>query len=130
MSTPRSARLVSLLAVFLVCFFIEGSRALECYDCNSHIDPLCADEIPPESAKKPCNELPGGSGYTLCRKIEQTIDFSVNDLEPDRRIVRMCGWDESSYSNSCYEKRPSPGIVQKVCACRYDYCNGGGFSSW
>lgn len=65
-----------------------------------------------------CDTLKDGNKYTFCRKIHQSIEFSVNnrtlplskvDLDlsnilffflavpPDTRLIRSCGWDESSY---------------------------------
>lgn len=59
-------------------FFV--GNAISCYDCNSATDKRCVgeDKVPlPEDLKKNCpvrSEKP----YTLCRKINQVIDFEVN----------------------------------------------------
>lgn len=51
---------------------------MQCYLCNSHNDSRCADENPPDALKKDCSDLKNGSKYTMCRKITQVIEFSVN----------------------------------------------------
>ncbi|EEB17548.1 conserved hypothetical protein [Pediculus humanus corporis] len=79
-------------------------------------------DIPPESLQKDCQEHTEGAKYTMCRKITQSIDFEVNGLQPDSRIIRSCGWDESSYKGRCYQ-RSGFGGRQEVCSCLTDLCN-------
>ena len=57
---------------------IAGVEALHCFECNSHVNSLCAEKNPPDALKKDCSEHVEGAKYTLCRKIVQTIEFSVN----------------------------------------------------
>ena len=59
-------------------FFFVGVESLQCYECNSHIDSRCADKNPPDALKKDCSEHVEGAKYTMCRKITQVIEFSVN----------------------------------------------------
>ncbi|CAH2984281.1 unnamed protein product [Chilo suppressalis] len=33
----------------------------------------------------------------MCRKISQVVEFEMNGMPPDSRVIRGCGWDESSY---------------------------------
>ncbi|KZC08920.1 hypothetical protein WN55_00311 [Dufourea novaeangliae] len=58
----------------------------------------------------------------MCRKITQVIEFSVNGLPADTRVIRGCGWQEESYKGKCYQ-RGGFGGRQEVCSCLSDYCN-------
>ncbi|XP_011496544.1 PREDICTED: uncharacterized protein LOC105361135 [Ceratosolen solmsi marchali] len=100
-----------------------GIHALRCYDCNSVTDSRCFDDKPPDALKKDCSELRDGSKYTMCRKITQVIEFSVNGLPANTRVIRSCGWDESNYKGKCYQ-RGGFGGRQEVCSCTSDFCNG------
>lgn len=91
--------------------FIEGSNVsffnfsvggLQCYTCNSHNDSRCAGEKLPESMRKDCATIEPGNKHTMCRKITQVIEFEVNGMPPDSRVIRGCGWDESNYKVTCY----------------------------
>lgn len=44
-------------------------------------------------------------------------------VQPDNRVIRSCGWDDSNYKNKCYQ-RSGFGGRQEVCACDSDFCNG------
>lgn len=44
-------------------------------------------------------------------------------MPADTRIIRGCGWDDSTYKNKCYQ-RSGFGGRQEVCACAEDNCNG------
>lgn len=112
--------MVSLCLLFVLGFY--GINGLQCYLCNSHNDSRCADEHPPDALKKDCSDLKDGAKYTMCRKITQVIEFSVNGLPPDTRVIRGCGWDESNYKGKCYQ-RSGFGGRQEVCSCLTDYCN-------
>jgi len=52
--------------------------AIICFECNSHNDSRCAQEIPPDQFKKECSEHKEGNVYTICRKITQSIEFEVH----------------------------------------------------
>ncbi|XP_058790422.1 uncharacterized protein LOC131663792 isoform X2 [Phymastichus coffea] len=104
-------------------YLLSSVEALRCFECNSHIDSRCADDNPPDALKKDCSEHVEGSKYTMCRKIKQVIEFSVNGLPADTRIIRSCGWDESNYKGKCYQ-RGGFGGRQEVCSCTSDFCNG------
>ncbi|XP_046619574.1 uncharacterized protein LOC124304878 isoform X2 [Neodiprion virginianus] len=123
---PGTRMVLSLMLPILVCASIlfGDSSALECFECNSHIDKRCADSVPPDSLKRICHNNENGIKYSLCRKIDQTVDFSVYELKPERRIIRTCGWDESRFRNQCYEKGGYGGY-QKVCSCYGNNCNAG-----
>lgn len=109
-------------AVILVLLVNEGS-AIRCYECNSYNDTKCADDVPPTNLSVECGDHQKGVKYTFCRKIKQIIEFSVNQLPADTRIIRGCGWDDTSYKNKCYQ-RSGFGGRQEVCACDQDNCNG------
>ncbi|XP_076246982.1 uncharacterized protein LOC143186971 [Calliopsis andreniformis] len=111
-----------LVCSLLVVLGFYGVNALQCYLCNSHNDSRCADEHPPDALKKDCADLKDGAKYTMCRKITQVIEFSVNGLSADTRVIRGCGWDESNYVGKCYQ-RSGFGGRQEVCSCYTDYCN-------
>ncbi|XP_012273251.1 uncharacterized protein LOC105695848 [Orussus abietinus] len=96
--------------------------ALQCFECNSHNESRCAEKQPPDSLKKDCSEHVEGAKYTMCRKITQVIEFSVNGLPADTRVIRGCGWDESNYKGKCYQ-RSGFGGRQEVCSCTTDFCN-------
>lgn len=123
--------------------------SIRCFECNSHNDSRCAHDIPPIDLSVDCNiyKAQKGYDYTLCRKINQFVDHAVNGCEyltfnnsdskklnclfhfsvfiavpAESRIVRVCGWDSSSYQNRCYQKGGFGGR-QEVCSCNSDYCN-------
>lgn len=124
MSYSNIFLLVSGVLCVLLCF-IAQTTALECYECNSYNDSRCADDVPPDAMKTDCNKKQNKdrNPYILCRKIKQIIEFEVNGLPPDTRIIRTCGWDDSTYKNRCYQ-RSGFGGRQEVCACETDLCNG------
>ena len=49
--------------------------------------------------------------------------FFLPAVPPDSRVIRSCGWDESSYKGKCYQ-RSGFGGRQEVCSCLTDNCNG------
>ncbi|GBP08945.1 hypothetical protein EVAR_78316_1 [Eumeta japonica] len=102
------------------------SLAITCYQCNSHNDSRCLMDNLPESLKQPC-----GSRYTMCRKISQVVEFEMNGMPPDSRVIRGCGWDDRQYKvrerdwtleGLCYQ-RSGFGGRQEVCSCLEDGCN-------
>ncbi|XP_023315122.1 uncharacterized protein LOC106658078 [Trichogramma pretiosum] len=105
-------------------FLNSGVEALHCFECNSHIDSRCAEGNLPDALKKDCSEHVEGAKYTMCRKIKQVIEFSVNGLPADTRVIRSCAWDESNYKGKCYQ-RGGFGGRQEVCSCTNDFCNSG-----
>jgi len=112
---------IGILTVLLV--YVHTGLAISCYECNSHINPRCKDEKPPDDLKQNCaDHLSRGHPFTLCRKIVQHIDFEVNGNQPEVRVIRSCGWDESSYAEKCYH-RSGFGGRQEVCSCRTEFCN-------
>lgn len=110
-------------ALVVMCALVGEGSAIQCYECNSHNDSRCMLSKLPESLKKDCSEHPNHQ-YTMCRKIKQIIEFEVNGMPPDNRIIRGCGWDDSSYKGRCYQ-RSGFGGRQEVCSCLEDNCNTG-----
>ncbi|XP_017782658.1 PREDICTED: uncharacterized protein LOC108566997 [Nicrophorus vespilloides] len=109
--------------LFLAVVCLKTGFALDCYECNSHNDTRCSQDTLPDEMVKSCpKETKEGKPYILCRKIKQIIDFEVNGLPPDNRVIRSCGWDDSTYKNRCYH-RSGFGGRQEVCACEGDKCN-------
>lgn len=43
-------------------------------------------------------------------------------MPPDSRVIRGCGYDDTSYKGRCYQ-RSGFGGRQEVCACYEDNCN-------
>ncbi|KAK0171230.1 hypothetical protein PV328_008981 [Microctonus aethiopoides] len=115
--------------IFLVIFSIliivnySSAEALECFVCNSYSDSRCADKEPNKALIQKCDMLSsGGTKYTMCRKTVQTIEFGVNGLPPETRVIRTCGYDESNYKGRCYQ-RGGFGGRQEVCSCLTNHCN-------
>ncbi|CAG9763185.1 unnamed protein product [Ceutorhynchus assimilis] len=119
--------LLGLICLTAIC--IESGLAISCYECNSALDKRCigdANNQLSDDLRKPCPEKKDDKPYTLCRKIKQMIDFEVNGLQPDSRVIRTCGWEDSQYKNRCYQ-RSGFGGRQEVCACDGNNCNGSSF---
>ncbi|KFB46454.1 AGAP008113-PA-like protein [Anopheles sinensis] len=112
-----------LVIILLIAIFVNNGDAIRCYECNSAHDSSCAYDIPPNSTSVECNVPKRNQTYKYCRKIVQIIEFPVNNLPPDTRIIRECGYDESAYKGTCYQ-RSGYGGRQEVCACYEDNCNG------
>lgn len=107
------------IAFSAIVFFIavkEGQSIL-CFNCNSYIEQDCSLEVVPEKYKTECPD----STYNICRKIKQVIDFEVNGLQPNTRIIRMCGKQDEE-PNKCYQ-RSGFGGRQVVCGCDKEGCN-------
>uniref|UniRef100_A0A336MDL6 CSON014534 protein n=1 Tax=Culicoides sonorensis TaxID=179676 RepID=A0A336MDL6_CULSO len=114
--------------VFLIVLVQQASAAqLSCYICTSYNETRCKDDVLPDEFKKNCGTFKHPDGqyreYSICRKIVQTIEFAVNGLEPETRVIRSCGWDNSTYQGRCYQ-RAGFGGRQEVCGCFDNYCNG------
>jgi len=112
---------ITLCIIFLFLCYCDVN-AIHCYQCNSRNNSQCSDLVPPDTMRKDCSDLHDGPKYKMCRKITQVIEFSVNGLPPDKRVIRGCGWDESNYKGKCYQ-RSGFGGRQEVCSCLTDYCN-------
>lgn len=111
------------IGIFTVLVCVQTGLAIKCFECNSHNDSRCGVDPVPDLLKKDCSEHANGLKYTMCRKIVQNIEFEVNGNPPDLRVIRSCGWDDSSYKGRCYQ-RSGFGGRQEVCSCLEDYCNG------
>jgi len=121
----QSYIIASLLMLTLA---IQQGDAIKCFVCNSHKDPHCAMDIPPDNLLKDCQEEYSTRGRgipTYCRKITQIIEFSVNNLPPDSRVIRTCGFQNQTSTNYCYQ-RAGFGGRQVVCSCDSDNCNSAG----
>jgi hypothetical protein len=62
-------------------FSFPLGEAIRCFECNSHNDTRCAQDIPPKELSIECGDRRGGATYKFCRKITQVIEFSVNSRE-------------------------------------------------
>lgn len=107
--------LICFLAV--ICSLLQQGLAITCYQCNSHNDSRCLLDKLPDSLRLPCTQKD-----TMCRKISQVVEFEMNGMPPDSRVIRGCGWDDTSYKGRCYQ-RSGFGGRQEVCSCLEDGCN-------
>ncbi|CAG9564462.1 unnamed protein product [Danaus chrysippus] len=110
-----SCKLVNTIQITIL--YLPPGLAITCYQCNSHNDSRCLMDKLPDSMRLPC-----GPKDTMCRKISQVVEFESNGMPPDNRIIRGCGWDDSSYKGQCYQ-RSGFGGRQEVCSCLEDGCN-------
>lgn len=113
----------AVLLVAIIC--IQSCSAIQCYECNSAFDKRClgdANNKLSDDLKKPCPDRQGDVPYSFCRKVKQVIDFEVNGLTPDSRVIRSCGYQEDPHGHRCYQ-RSGFGGRQEVCSCAGDGCN-------
>ncbi|EDW78036.1 UPAR/Ly6 domain-containing protein crok [Drosophila tropicalis] len=119
---------IYVISALILAVAVQQGEAIKCFVCNSHKDANCALDIPPDNLLKDCQEdySTRGKGIpSYCRKITQIIEFSVNSLPPDSRVIRTCGFQNQTSTNYCYQ-RAGFGGRQVVCSCDTDNCNGAG----
>lgn len=115
-------------SAILLMFTVQQGSAIQCFVCNSHKDANCNLDIPPDNLLKDCRQEYSSREQGLsvfCRKISQVIEFAVNGLPPDTRVIRTCGFLNQTSYNYCYS-RAGFGGRQVVCSCDQDRCNGSG----
>jgi len=120
----------AIVAVFLLSTVICSVFAINCYQCNSHIDPECEDlhKHPPHNVShfyKPCEGDYHGR-EPFCR----TITYQIKDPEETRntrRIVRTCGYLPER--TNCYSA-DNAFHLETVCQCFEDGCNNSGTYSF
>lgn len=120
--------MVSMKYVVFGCAVILASmlayaEATKCFVCNSHENLECLKADPGKLFEKDCADKKGGVDAIQCRKIKQVIEFSVNGLPADTRIIRSCASITGNYTSRCYQ-RSGFGGRQEVCHCANDLCNG------
>ncbi|XP_031634866.1 uncharacterized protein LOC116348132 isoform X1 [Contarinia nasturtii] len=128
---------IIIASVLLLVIFVGQGSAIKCFECNSHYNQGCElDAVPSNfsvdcSLKQDRDDRNKPIQYTICRKVLQVIEFSVNQYTPlfsdpvpaNTRVIRSCGFDTRTYENTCY-KRHGFGGRQIVCACNQrDNCN-------
>ncbi|XP_055309626.1 uncharacterized protein LOC129573267 isoform X1 [Sitodiplosis mosellana] len=128
---------IIIASVLLLVIFVEQGSAIKCFECNSHYNQGCELDLVPSNFSVDCSLKQDRDDrnkpiqYTICRKVLQVIEFSVNQYSPlfsdpvpaNVRVIRSCGYDARTYSNTCY-KRHGFGGRQIVCACdQRDNCN-------
>lgn len=128
-------------------FFLVFS--IKCWDCNSAINPKCADPFDDANfAMADCNQktlarYPDKHGV-VCRKIIQKsmwirhsdllinwlINWLVND---DYRYIRGCGYlredkesDGPEKQSICYKRAGTFSVLTEYCSCVGDGCNHAG----
>jgi len=97
---------------------------LNCFVCNSKIDPECADDFDKTNEAlianfgQECNAKEGGSVY--CKKVKMWFD-----LNGETRIERSCGHSKREYKEPCFQSRADDHVVD-TCQCEDGdgYCNG------
>jgi len=128
---------IIIASIVLLVIFVEQGSAIKCFECNSHYNQGCDLDQPPSNFSVDCSTKNDQDDrnrpiqYTICRKVLQIIEFSVNQYSPlfsapvpaNTRVIRSCGFDTRNYANTCY-KRHGFGGRQVVCACdNKDNCN-------
>jgi len=120
---------IIIASAFLLVLLVNEGLAINCIECNSHYNQDCETDNAVRNYTVDCqskfetDEEGKRIEFTFCRKISQIIEFSVNQLPANTRIIRSCGYDKRNYVNSCY-KRHGFGGRQIVCACDdKDNCN-------
>jgi hypothetical protein len=102
------------------------TEAVKCSQCNSAPDRDGKEcESNPNKFSTDCtNDIPQGSKYTGCWKIDQHVDWSMDidghEMKKHHRIIRSCGY--SGVPGKCYYKAGLGGR-QNVCFCTGTDCN-------
>merc|ERR1711936_199695 len=79
------SKLVFPLTLLLLATIIDSGSGLNCYQCNSYEDALCADPFYHEGdGVNPCPADTADKEF-FCRKIYQNV-------RGDERVIRSCGW--------------------------------------
>ncbi|XP_030383725.1 uncharacterized protein LOC115631176 [Scaptodrosophila lebanonensis] len=117
---------IYVISALILAIAVQQGAAIKCFVCNSHKDANCALDMPPDNLLKDCQEHYSSRDKgipTFCRKITQVIEFAVNGLPPESRVIRTCGFLNQTSNSYCYQ-RAGFGGRQVVCSCDTDNCNG------
>lgn len=83
------------------CFIsVDGLR---CYSCNSNNDSRCGSLRELGVFEEDCKAMEIDNKTEqpiMCRKIVQTVDYNMGDMQSNTRIIRGCGWVDSNYTVS------------------------------
>lgn len=123
--TQITAVLSSAILTLLVAstLLTRNVCALKCWNCQSSIDPKCAD--PFDNTTLPivdCDAMLRTDGsdnrQLICRKIRQKVNG-------EWRTSRSCGYlDDDFYEGKCIVQRSSD-IFMEICSCKgKEGCNG------
>ncbi|EAT42136.1 AAEL006303-PA [Aedes aegypti] len=92
---------IILASVLLLSFVVQRGDAIRCFTCNSADDSMCSYDKPPNDMMVDCDTHKDGNKYTFCRKIVQSIEFSVNNphrgIEQDIALDIKKGIETKSY---------------------------------
>jgi len=121
------SKLVFPLTFLLLATIIDSGSGLNCYQCNSYEDALCADPFFHEGEGDEPGPAKSGTDFLMacpddttdkqhfCRKIYQNV-------RGDERVIRSCGWIKDERERECYST-----VLEEyntdVCACKEDGCN-------
>lgn len=84
--TLRSLPFSASIAV-CVCYTQQLGSAIKCFECNSHYNQGCEQDLVPSNFSVDCSLKQDRDDrnkpiqYTLCRKVLQVIEFSVNQCK-------------------------------------------------
>ncbi|XP_055309592.1 uncharacterized protein LOC129573249 [Sitodiplosis mosellana] len=119
------SKLFCVIVVLLGYFSVATVDAINCYQCNSHLDPECADlrAHPPHKVAgfhQPCDDTDAEGNPAFCRTMTYKFKFlKKTDLDASR-VVRTCGYRRSM--KECYIV-DNDHHMESVCQCFEDGCN-------
>ncbi|XP_031634916.1 uncharacterized protein LOC116348158 [Contarinia nasturtii] len=121
----HSQKFLCATAVLLGLLSVTTVDAFNCYQCNSHSNPECADlhAHPPHKVAgfhQQCDDKDSEGNPAFCRTITYKFKFLKNTDLDASRVVRTCGFQKSP--KDCYTV-DNDHHLESVCQCFTDGCN-------